>query len=244
MPGRAPADPRAGGAARGAARLPAAARLELARRDPAPAGRVPRARRPLRSSRCPSPRSCDATCPALRRAGGARARSTRSSACPCTAAGSSTTREEARAFPTGDAAARGLRGVRVRHQHRLRPVAAGLLGLATRRRRASRRASSSSCASSPRRWIERYDLRGKQVLEIGSGKGEFLVADGASSASAAGSGSTPASCRSASTGEAAERARVHPGPLLGARTADLTGDAVVCRHTLEHIQPVARRSCG
>src|SRR4029077_3161591 len=25
-------------------------------------------------------------------------------------------------------------------------------------------------------WIERYDLRGKQVLEIGSGKGEFLVA--------------------------------------------------------------------
>ena len=47
---------------------------------------------------------------------------------------------------------------------------------ATRRARASRRSSTSSPATWPSAGSTSYDLRGKTVLEIGCGKGEFLVA--------------------------------------------------------------------
>jgi SAM-dependent methyltransferase len=84
------------------------------------------------------------------------------------------------------------------------------------------------------RWVDRYDLRGKRVLEIGSGKGEFLLAMselGVAEAVGIDPGFVP------------ERADERPGmtwirDLYSPRYADLTGDAVVCRQTLEHIQPV------
>jgi hypothetical protein len=84
------------------------------------------------------------------------------------------------------------------------------------------------------RWVARYGLRGKRVLEIGSGKGEFLVllhelgiGDGI--------GIDP--------GFAPERVEERPGlrfirDLYSERYAGLRADAIVCRHTLEHIAPV------
>jgi len=84
------------------------------------------------------------------------------------------------------------------------------------------------------RWFERYDLRGKRVVEIGSGKGEFLlllhelgIREGI--------GIDP----SYVPGRVEER----PGlrfvrELYAERHLDLRPDAVVSRHTLEHIGPV------
>ncbi len=85
-----------------------------------------------------------------------------------------------------------------------------------------------------RDWIERYDLRGKRVLEIGSGKGEFLLLLhelGVADAIGIDPGFVP--------GRVEER----PGlrfvrELYTERHAGLEPDAIVCRHTLEHIQPV------
>jgi SAM-dependent methyltransferase len=86
-----------------------------------------------------------------------------------------------------------------------------------------------------RRWVDRYELRGKRVLEIGSGKGEFLLLLhdlGVGEAIGIDPGFVP--------GRVEER----PGlrfvrELYSERHADLATDAVVCRHTLEHIHPVA-----
>src|SRR5262249_6454871 len=94
----APADPRPSGSGRGAAGLPAPARVELARRGAAPAGGVPRPRRPRD-----------------RAAAGARGRMTTCPACgahgltafyevervPVHSCRLVATREEADAFPTG-----------------------------------------------------------------------------------------------------------------------------------------------
>jgi SAM-dependent methyltransferase len=86
-----------------------------------------------------------------------------------------------------------------------------------------------------RRWVDRYELRGKRVLEIGSGKGEFLLLLHELGVGEA-IGIDP--------GFAPERVEERPGlrfirDLYSERYADLQADAVVCRHTLEHIQPVA-----
>jgi hypothetical protein len=87
------------------------------------------------------------------------------------------------------------------------------------------------------RWLDRYDLRGKDVLEIGAGKGEFLLAmceGGARS----GVGIDPAIVPERVLGPAADRVSFIQD-LYGENYAHLTGDAVICRHTLEHIHPVA-----
>jgi SAM-dependent methyltransferase len=96
------------------------------------------------------------------------------------------------------------------------------------------------------RLIERYGIRGKKVFEIGCGKGDFLSLI----------------CK---TGDN-KGLGIDPGfregrlaPDIDARVisafftepaAELTGDLICCRHTLEHIQPVGdfvdliRRSAG
>jgi len=86
-----------------------------------------------------------------------------------------------------------------------------------------------------RRWVETYGLRGRRVLEIGSGKGEFLLLLhelGVADAIGIDPGFVPG------------RVDGRPGlrflrELYSKRHASLEPDAIVCRHTLEHIQPVA-----
>lgn len=84
------------------------------------------------------------------------------------------------------------------------------------------------------RWIDRYDLRGRSVLEIGSGKGEFLV-DMIEQGVASAVGIDP-SYDGRLTGPAAERI-TFVEDYYSEQYADLTGDAIICRHTLEHIHP-------
>jgi 2-polyprenyl-3-methyl-5-hydroxy-6-metoxy-1,4-benzoquinol methylase len=87
------------------------------------------------------------------------------------------------------------------------------------------------------RWIDRYDLEGKDVLEIGCGKGEFLVAM-CERGVGRGTGIDPAIVPERVESAAASR-MTFIEDLYGEKYAHLTGDAVVCRHTLEHIHPVA-----
>lgn len=86
-----------------------------------------------------------------------------------------------------------------------------------------------------RRWVERYDLEGDDVLEIGAGKGEFLasmIEHGAGH----GVGIDPSFEAGRLDGRAGERIDFI-ADYYSERYAHLAGDAVVCRHTLEHIHP-------
>jgi SAM-dependent methyltransferase len=87
------------------------------------------------------------------------------------------------------------------------------------------------------RWIERYDLRGKTIVEIGCGKGEFLALM-CELGDNAGIGIDPSFLEE----------RVDPSvgrgitilrELYAERHTRLAADALVSRHTLEHIQPVS-----
>jgi len=87
------------------------------------------------------------------------------------------------------------------------------------------------------RWIERYDLLGKDVLEIGCGKGEFLLLM-CELGVGHGVGIDPAIVFERLSGPAVDRVEFIRD-LYSEAYGHLTGDAVVCRHTLEHIHPVA-----
>jgi SAM-dependent methyltransferase len=86
-------------------------------------------------------------------------------------------------------------------------------------------------------WVERYALRDKVVVEIGCGKGEFLelVCDVGGNE---GIGIDPSYVPG----------RLDPGrsaritfvqDFYSEKYGDLAADAIICRHTLEHIHPVA-----
>jgi SAM-dependent methyltransferase len=84
--------------------------------------------------------------------------------------------------------------------------------------------------------IQRYGLSGKRVLEIGCGKGDFLallcargIHEGVGVDPAADPGRLPA--------ELAGRVRL-VRDSFGLQYANLVGDLICCRHTLEHIPDV------
>lgn len=85
-------------------------------------------------------------------------------------------------------------------------------------------------------WIERYELRGGHVLEIGCGKGEFLVLM-AEAGIGSGAGIDPGVRPERITSPAADRL-VWLQRNFRSTDSELVGDAVVCRHTLEHVGPV------
>ena len=86
------------------------------------------------------------------------------------------------------------------------------------------------------RWVDRYDIRGKDVLEIGCGKGEFLAAM-CELGENRGTGIDPSYVPERNpAGEAVNLTFIRD--LYSERYVHLSADAVVCRHTLEHIAPV------
>jgi SAM-dependent methyltransferase len=87
-----------------------------------------------------------------------------------------------------------------------------------------------------RRWVDAYDLRGKEILELGSGKGEFLV-EMTRIAGSRGVGIDPGFVPERVSAEDAARVRFIKDYYSEAY-ADLEADAIVCRHTLEHIHRV------
>lgn len=98
------------------------------------------------------------------------------------------------------------------------------------------------------RWVQKYDLAGRSVLEIGCGKGEFLtwmVEAGAGS----GIGIDPGVHPERIDSPVADRL-TWIADFYSDAYSDLAADAIVCRHTLEHIAPVGefmtmlRRSIG
>jgi SAM-dependent methyltransferase len=87
-----------------------------------------------------------------------------------------------------------------------------------------------------RHWVERYDLRGKSVLEIGCGKGEFLVML-AEAGIGRGIGIDPGLDPQRIQTIHADKLEWIPG--FFPEDYDVGDfDAIVCRHTLEHISPV------
>jgi SAM-dependent methyltransferase len=85
------------------------------------------------------------------------------------------------------------------------------------------------------RLVGTYDLREKDVVEIGCGKGDFLVELCARGGNR-GVGIDPA-CDPARLEKLAEGRVRFIAELYGAEHADLPCDFLCCRHTLEHIHP-------
>jgi SAM-dependent methyltransferase len=98
------------------------------------------------------------------------------------------------------------------------------------------------------RWIEKYDLHDKDILEIGCGKGEFLILM-CEIGGNRGTGIDPSYRPERTESPAADRIKF-VRDFYSERYADLSGDALICRHTLEHIPDTAnfmgivRRSVG
>lgn len=87
------------------------------------------------------------------------------------------------------------------------------------------------------RWVGRYDLSGGRVVEIGCGKAEFLVElvrHGVAEAVGIDPGVHPERIPE----DVRDRVRLISGFFPG-EMPDIEADAVVCRHTLEHIGPVS-----
>lgn len=82
--------------------------------------------------------------------------------------------------------------------------------------------------------VERFDLRGKRVIEIGCGKGEFLHLL-AEVGQVSGVGFDPAyeAARDTATDEGLE----FVSDFYSEKYSDVRGDAVCCKMTLEHIGP-------
>lgn len=86
--------------------------------------------------------------------------------------------------------------------------------------------------------VEQCDLKGKNVLEIGCGKGEFLR-ELCHSGDAIGLGIDPAYRADPGRSPNGTQAKFIPD-FFSAKYKDLPADVIVCRHTLEHIAPVQK----
>ena len=227
-----------------AARLRAAPGLELHGRDHRPAGRVPAARRPLHRARSRRPEvvvsvrrtlsppaGCDTD---VRLSFHERGGASRRNSCLLLA-------DRGRGGRLSRAATSTSRfcracGFMLQHRVRLRAVASTppryeetQALLAPLRRR-----SPTTLAE---RWVEQYDLHGRTVLEIGCGKGEFLACM-CEAGAGQGIGIDPGPIPSASTERRPPTASSGSPTSTPSATSHLAADAIVCRHTLEHIQPV------
>lgn len=87
-----------------------------------------------------------------------------------------------------------------------------------------------------KRWVEKYSLAGRTVLEIGCGKGEFLEMM-CEAGVQRGIGIDPSAHPERLNSEAASRIEWITD-FYSESYSHLQADAVVCRHTLEHIAPV------
>src|SRR5207248_192947 len=88
-----------------------------------------------------------------------------------------------------------------------------------------------------RDWVQRLVLAGKTVLEIGCGHGDFLVELLRAGVGRA-IGLDPLAGSNRVTSEIDDRLQLIAAPFDQDRI-DTEADAVVCRHTLEHIADVA-----
>lgn len=88
-----------------------------------------------------------------------------------------------------------------------------------------------------RRWVDRYDLHDRDIVEIGCGKGEFLALM-CELGGNRGVGIDPSYRPERLDSPASSRMRFFTD-FYGPDHRDIGADAVVCRHTLEHIAPVA-----
>lgn len=84
--------------------------------------------------------------------------------------------------------------------------------------------------------MERYGIRNKNVVEIGCGKGDFLI-ELCEAGDNRGVGIDPTCDPARMGGRGAGRVRFI-AELYGPQHADLPCDLLCCRHTLEHIHPV------
>ncbi len=86
------------------------------------------------------------------------------------------------------------------------------------------------------RLIQRYELHGKEVMEIGCGKGDFLTLL-CQLGNNKGLGIDPTYISERTSAELADRVRFITD-FYSEQYVNLCADFIACRHTLEHVQPV------